>query len=73
MSMRNQVYDCLKWVALVLLPALIVALKQLLAIQPWQQGAFLIECLQIFAVFLGAILQLSNYNYRQLKGAGVLA
>ena len=61
--LNNKVYDVLKWITLVLLPALTTLVGVIL-------NCFNVNCTDIvltimtaFDVFLGTVLQISNYNY----------
>ena len=61
--LNNKVYDVLKWITLVLLPALTTLVGVIL-------NCFNVACTDIvltimtaFDVFLGTVLQISNYNY----------
>ena len=63
--MSNKVYDVLKWVALVFLPALTTLVGVIL-------NTFNIECTDIVltimtavATFMGAVLGISNINYKK--------
>lgn len=63
--MSNKVYDVLKWVALVFLPALTTLVGVIL-------NTFNIECTDIvltimtaLTTFMGAVLGISNINYKK--------
>ena len=62
---NNKVYDVLKWITLIFLPALITLVGVIL-------NCFNVECTDIvltimtaFNAFLGTILGVSNYNYKK--------
>lgn len=62
--MSNKVYDVLKWITLVLLPALTTLVGVIL-------NCFNVECTQIvltimtaITTFMGAILGISNISYK---------
>lgn len=62
MKLPNKVYDVLKYLLIIVVPALIVFVGKLDTI--WGFGADkVIETIAAFAVFLGAILGISCYNY----------
>lgn len=70
MTFNNKVYNVLKWVALILLPALstlIMTLGDIWAIPYKEQIALTITAID---TFLGAILAISSASY---KGEGKLA
>lgn len=63
--LNNKVYDVLKWITLVLLPALITLVGVIL-------NCFNVGCTDIvltimtaITTFLGAILGISNINYKK--------
>lgn len=63
--LNNKVYDVLKWITLIFLPALITLVGVIL-------NCFNVECTDIvltimtaFNAFLGTILGVSNYNYKK--------
>ena len=63
--LNNKVYDVLKWITLIFLPALITLVGGIL-------NSFNVECTEIvltiltaFDAFLGTIFGVSNYNYKK--------
>lgn len=65
--MSNKVYDVLKWITLVFLPALTTLIGVIL-------NCFNVGCTDIVltimtavTTFMGAILGISNYNYNKNK------
>lgn len=61
----NQIYDVLKWMALIFLPALSLLLKGVGELYLWEGAARFVGLIQVFAVFLGTILQVSSHYYRE--------
>jgi hypothetical protein len=61
--MSNKTYDRWKWVALVLIPALIAAWTGLSKIWGWPYAAEIAGTLAIIDTFLGAILGISSAKY----------
>ena len=66
--MSNKVYDVLKWITLIFLPALTTFVGIIL-------NTFNIECRDIvvtimtaFTAFLGTVLGISNINYKNKEG-----
>lgn len=68
--MSNKTYDCLKWVATVVLPAL--ATLTLTIGQIWGLSTWTVPIgatIAAVATFLGAILGISSIAYSKAKGA----
>jgi hypothetical protein len=63
----NKVYDILKWVALVLLPALAVLYGALAKVWNFPFPAEIVYTITAIDTFLGAILGISNINYNNKK------
>ncbi len=63
--MSNKVYDVLKWIAIVFLPALTTFVGVIL--QCFDVGCtdIVLTIMTAFDVFLGAVLQISNANYKK--------
>ena len=66
--MSNKVYDVLKWITLIFLPAFTTFVSIIL-------NTFHIECRDIvitimtaFTAFLGTVLGISNINYKNKEG-----
>lgn len=64
--MSNKVYDILKWVALVVLPALATLYFALSGIWGFPYGEQIVGTITAIDTFLGAILGLSNIKYNQI-------
>lgn len=65
MNMSNKVYDVLKWIALIVFPAVIALYSTLSGIWSWPYGEQIVGTLAALEVFLGAILQISNTKYKK--------
>lgn len=63
--MSNKTYDILKWVALVVLPALSTLYLGLSGVWGLPYGEQISTTLMLFNTFLGAILQVSTMQYRK--------
>lgn len=63
--LSNKVYDVLKWVAIVCLPALQVAIPALFAVWDIPYGEEIGKTLQIVAVCLAALLGVSAIQYNK--------
>lgn len=63
--MSNKVYDVLKWIALVFLPAFIVLVGVILNTLNIDNANIIITILTAIDTFLGSILGISNINYNK--------
>lgn len=68
MSMDSTVYDKLKWLALVLLPAVALLLSAIGDIYGWPDVDLYVATINAIAVFLGSILQISSRDYHHKGG-----
>lgn len=64
--MSNKVYDRLKWVALIFIPALSVLYATLGHIWDFPYVERIVGTLSAIDVFLGALLQISNSKYKKI-------
>lgn len=64
MIISNKVYDVLKWVVMVFLPASGVFYSALAKIWGWPYGAEIAGTLAAITAFLGTILQISSAKYK---------
>ena len=65
MKMSNKMYDILKWVALIVFPAVVVLCTALSRIWGWPHGDQVVGTLAALEIFLGSILQASNAKYKK--------
>ena len=65
MKMNNKVYNVLKWVALVVLPAIATLYFALATIWDLPYSEQIVGTITAVDTFLGAILGISNYNYNK--------
>ena len=63
--MSNRMYDILKWVALIVLPAIGTLYFALAGIWGFPYGEQIVGTITAIDTFLGAILGISNYNYNK--------
>ena len=61
--MSNKVYDILKWISLVFLPALITFVGVVLNVLEVENAEVILTIAVAFNTFLGSILGISNVNY----------
>lgn len=69
MKLNNKVYDILKWVAQIVLPALGAAYFGLASIWGFPYGEQVVGTITVIDTFLGALLGISSVKY---EGDGVL-
>lgn len=62
--MSNKVYDALKWIAIILLPALAKLIEGVFNVWHIPYGADIASTIIYVQVFLGAILCVSNISYK---------
>lgn len=65
--MSNKVYDILKWIALIFLPALGTLYFALSGIWGLPYGEEIVGTITAIDAFLGALLGISNINYKKGK------
>lgn len=63
--MSNRVYDVLKWIAMVFLPAFIMFIGVVLNCFNVEYTDIVLTIMSAFETFLGAILGISNINYHK--------
>lgn len=67
MKLSNKVYDVLKWIALILIPALATLYFALAGIWGLPYGEQIVGTLTAIDAFLGALLGISSMNYNKNK------
>ena len=65
--LTDKTYDILKWVALVLLPALAVLYGALAKVWNFPYPSEIVYTITAIDTFLGAVLGISNINYNNKK------
>lgn len=68
MKLNNKLYDILKWVALIVLPALGTLYFTLSGIWKLPYGEEIVGTITAIDTFLGALLGISTYNYNKKGG-----
>lgn len=71
MKLPNKVYDVLKWVAILLLPALAVLYKTVAAEWGLPYGQQIYNTVYAVHIFLGTILGISSLTYKKDGDANV--
>ena len=62
--MSNKLYDVLKWIAMIVLPAIGTAYAGLAIIWGFPFGEQILGTIGILETFLGAVLQISSAQYK---------
>ena len=63
MKMTNKVYDVLKWIAMVVIPAIGTLYFALAGIWGWPYGEQIVGTLTAIDTFLGVVLGISSVQY----------
>lgn len=69
MKFSNKVYDILKWIAQILLPALATLYFALAQVLHLPYGEEVVGVITVLDTFLGAILGISTHNYNKILAA----
>ena len=64
-KLKDSVYDVLKWIALICLPALGVAYSALASVWGWPYADEIARTVNAICVLLGALLGISTAEYRK--------
>ena len=65
MKMNNKIYDTLKWIAQILLPALATMYFAIAQIWGLPYAEQIVGTMTAIDAFLGALLGISTYNYKK--------
>ena len=65
MKLPNKIYDILKWIALIFLPAVAVLYGALAPVWEWAYPDEIVYTITAVDTFLGALLGISNMNYKK--------
>ena len=64
--MTNKVYDILKWISIIVLPAVSTFIVVISKIWGWGDlGSLIAQTITAVAVLLGTLLGISNYQYKR--------
>ena len=67
MKLSSPVYDVLKWIVIIVLPALSTAYVGLAAIWQWPMADEVAKTCSVVCVLLGALLGISTAEYNKTK------
>lgn len=68
MKLNDKLYDCLKWIAILLLPSLATLVAVIFKIWNLPYGNEIAQTITALATFLGAILGISSVQYKRKNG-----
>lgn len=69
MILSNKLYDILKWVAQIVLPAMAALYFGLSRIWNWPYGEEIVGTITVVDAFLGALLGISTANYNKQEAS----
>lgn len=67
MKMSNKLYDVLKWIALIVLPAVAILYESLAGIWGLPYAEQIPDTITAIDLFLGVLLGVSNANYKKVN------
>lgn len=70
MNMNNKIYDILKWVAIIVLPAASTFVASVFPLWDLPFADAIAQTITACGAFLGAVLMVSNLNYKNGDNAG---
>ena len=65
MVMNNKIYDILKWIAMVVIPAVATLYFALAGIWGWPYGEQIVGTLTAIDTFMGILLGISSAQYKK--------
>lgn len=68
--MSNKVYDVLKWLVMIVLPAISTLYFALSGIWGWPYAEEVVGTIAAITTFLGALLGISNAQYKKVNENG---
>lgn len=68
--MNNKIYDVLKWVAIIVLPAAATFVASIFPLWNLPYADAIAQTITAVGTFLGAVLMVSNYRYKNGDNAG---
>ena len=67
MKLGNKLYDILKWITMIVLPALATAYTGLAAVWRWPYSGEIAKTVAVVCTLLGALLGISTAEYNKSK------
>lgn len=68
--MNNKIYDIFKWVAIIVLPAASTFVASVFPLWDLPYADAIAQTITAVGAFLGAVLMVSNFNYKNGDNAG---
>lgn len=62
--MTNKIYDVLKWISVIVVPALVLLINTLGQTWNWQYTKEISITISAIGVFIGAVIQISSAKYK---------
>lgn len=69
-NMNNKIYDILKWVAIIVLPAAATFVASIFPLWNLPYADAIAQTITAVGTFLGAVLMVSNFKYKSGDNAG---
>lgn len=63
--MNNKIYDVLKWISVIVVPAIVVFINTLGKVWDWQYTTEITATISAIGVFIGAVIQVSSAKYNK--------
>lgn len=63
--MTNKIYDILKWISVIVVPALVLLINTLGETWGWQYTKEISITISAIGVFIGAVIQISSAKYNR--------
>lgn len=68
--MNNKIYDVLKWVAIIVLPAAATFVASVFPLWNLPYADAIAQTITAVGTFLGAVLMVSNFKYKNVDNVG---
>lgn len=65
--MSNKIYDILKWISVMVIPAIVVFINTLGKVWDWQYTTEITATISAIGVFIGAVIQVSSAKYNKVQ------
>ncbi len=65
--MSNKIYDILKWLSVIVIPAIVVLINTLGQVWNWEYTKEISITISAIGVFIGAVIQVSSAKYNKTK------
>ena len=65
--MTNKIYDILKWISVIVIPAIVVLINTLGQVWNWHYTKEISMTISAIGVFIGALIQISSAKYKKTQ------